>query len=338
MDQLTLDKIIEMTKNGVSRQEIAAQHNLKPDQVRHIQRTHGLTKKRGKKPTTQEIDQIKIMRDQNFTLSQISKQLNLTIGVISGIIRKFDFPKKITFLKQAEHEEFVKNQYVRDVDTRIRGASRAWTDDEINHLRKLKSEDLSNEKIASFLGRSLNSVRNKLLMLGIYKNIPDRWSDEETALLECLLRDGKTIYDIGAVIDKDIFVIQRKADYMGYALSIDVSNAQAVNLDDVLHIKHKHSRVSAAARDIIFTITEADLLDKYNKQKGKCFYTGLYLNLTNGPHKISIDRMDSSGGYEKDNIVLCCVIVNIMKSDFHVQDFLSICKSITENNQFKLSI
>jgi len=46
-------------------------------------------------------------------------------------------------------------------------------------------------------------------------------------------------------------------------------------------------------------------------------------------YNISIDRIDSSKGYTKDNIQLVGSIINIMKNDIKEEDFLLFVSSIT---------
>ena len=41
---------------------------------------------------------------------------------------------------------------------------------------------------------------------------------------------------------------------------------------------------------------------------------------------VSVERLDSSVGYTKENTVLVCNAVNRMKSDFEVDDFVYFCK------------
>jgi len=71
-------------------------------------------------------------------------------------------------------------------------------------------------------------------------------------------------------------------------------------------------------------ISERDFVEWYQSQQKKCFYCGLreedlhnvkdaYNNKTN---RLSVDRMDSSRGYEMGNIVLCCLRCNHIKGDF----------------------
>ena len=70
----------------------------------------------------------------------------------------------------------------------------------------------------------------------------------------------------------------------------------------------------------------------YNKQKGRCFYSGIQMvSEINSPYKISIDRVDSKKGYQKDNIVLCCWVVNKIKNNLSVEDFINICQKVALN-------
>ena len=62
------------------------------------------------------------------------------------------------------------------------------------------------------------------------------------------------------------------------------------------------------------------ILDLYEKQKGLCALSGIrmtFIKKTDGNKihtNLSIDRIDSSIGYEIGNIQLVCAIVNVMKS------------------------
>lgn len=81
-------------------------------------------------------------------------------------------------------------------------------------------------------------------------------------------------------------------------------------------------KYDANLRDIIFLLKEEDITAQYKKQKGVCFYTGETLSWTKGDNnKISIDRIDSTLGYEVGNIVLCCARVNIMKGNLPQEQF-----------------
>lgn len=79
-------------------------------------------------------------------------------------------------------------------------------------------------------------------------------------------------------------------------------------------------------------VSEIDLeyiVELWNKQNGKCYYTGLDMELKTTLEKtetktnkmiLSIDRKNSSLGYTKDNVVLCCWCVNNIKQDLTIEE------------------
>ena len=79
-------------------------------------------------------------------------------------------------------------------------------------------------------------------------------------------------------------------------------------------------------------VSEVDLeyiVELWNKQNGKCYYTGLDMELKTTLEKtetktnkniVSIDRKNSSLGYTKDNVVLCCWCVNNIKQDLTIEE------------------
>jgi rubredoxin len=63
-----------------------------------------------------------------------------------------------------------------------------------------------------------------------------------------------------------------------------------------------------------------------------CHYSGVDLTMERKlPNTFSIDRIDSSKGYTKDNVVPCAYIVNIMKNHFEADEFIKYCKLIASN-------
>jgi hypothetical protein len=71
-----------------------------------------------------------------------------------------------------------------------------------------------------------------------------------------------------------------------------------------------------------------------------CYYTGIPLTTdANQYNTVSLDRMDSTKGYVKGNVALCCEIVNRMKQELSCDDFVSYCKRVVDTcTQRKLSI
>jgi len=90
----------------------------------------------------------------------------------------------------------------------------------------------------------------------------------------------------------------------------------------------------------ISNLTLKQLHNLYQKQDGKCFYTGEKLEHSyeyNNPRRfnlISLDRLDSEKGYTISNVVFCCWGINKMKNNIPFKKFILICKIISERMYF----
>lgn len=73
----------------------------------------------------------------------------------------------------------------------------------------------------------------------------------------------------------------------------------------------------------------------WNKQSGKCALTGLPMTYKFYEGRVntnlSIDRIDSSRGYTKDNVQLVCMVANQMKNDLSQDELFRICELIINN-------
>lgn len=100
-----------------------------------------------------------------------------------------------------------------------------------------------------------------------------------------------------------------------------------------------NARARAKLRKREYTILIQDLYDLYKSQNGLCALSGIKLTYSKrnnkriSPYNISIDRIDSSKGYTKDNIHLVCASINSMKLDYSVQEFIELCKQVYEFNR-----
>ena len=99
--------------------------------------------------------------------------------------------------------------------------------------------------------------------------------------------------------------------------------------EKLLQVRWLGAKSRAFKKGIDFTITLTDLELLRDRQNNKCYYTGIEFNNDNsGVTSISIDRIDSSGGYTIDNIRLVCTLVNKMKSDRTEEGFLNCVRDI----------
>ena len=100
------------------------------------------------------------------------------------------------------------------------------------------------------------------------------------------------------------------------------SNNLRVYLADVL----KTSKQSAKKRNIDCHELDVDfLVELYNKQNGKCAISGIPMTHIAGqgiiPTNISMDRIDNSVGYKKDNVQLTCRFINHAKMNMSMEEF-----------------
>lgn len=94
-----------------------------------------------------------------------------------------------------------------------------------------------------------------------------------------------------------------------------------------------HSKkLSAECRNLEFLITIEELWDIYLTQNKKCALSGVDIGWKNVGqiHTASIDRINSSIGYIKDNVQLVHKDVNFMKQNFEQNYFIEMCKLIAD--------
>ena len=97
-----------------------------------------------------------------------------------------------------------------------------------------------------------------------------------------------------------------------------------------------HAKQNARQCDISLE----DLYSQYKKQNGKCIYSGIPLifvrrGRTYRKGNASIDRIDSSEGYTKNNIQWVHKDINRMKTNFTNEYFIKLCNIVSENMNTK---
>lgn len=82
------------------------------------------------------------------------------------------------------------------------------------------------------------------------------------------------------------------------------------------------------------TITIEEAWDMFQKQNRKCALSGIILSFPNVYNdkscNASLDRIDSSKGYTKENCQWVHKDINIMKNKFNQDYFIKICKLISD--------
>lgn len=111
------------------------------------------------------------------------------------------------------------------------------------------------------------------------------------------------------------------------------------------HVRYEYKSVLSRLKNLVakakgrrwkVEITYEYLVALWESQNGLCTYSGLPLTYeANQSNTVSLDRIDSKLGYIEGNVQLVCAMVNRMKQEFAEADFLSMCRTITENTKTK---
>ena len=85
-------------------------------------------------------------------------------------------------------------------------------------------------------------------------------------------------------------------------------------------------------RGYAWELTPQDVIDMWVKQEGVCALSGIPIGWAEKglTATVSIDRIDSSEGYLKENVQLLHKDVNMMKQAFSQEHFVALCRSVAD--------
>lgn len=99
------------------------------------------------------------------------------------------------------------------------------------------------------------------------------------------------------------------------------------------------AKTRAKKNGIAFEIDKEFILQLLDHQDHRCAVTGLPFTRTteHGEYDLSIDRLNSDLGYEKDNVVLVCNRANVMKNNMSLPMFVWWCKAVANYDEDRRS-
>ena len=111
------------------------------------------------------------------------------------------------------------------------------------------------------------------------------------------------------------------------------------DLDRLLLERWHGVKDRAKKKGLIMNFEWIYLKELWIKQNGLCVITGLPMTYTmccgRVSTNVSVDRIDSTKGYIKENIQLICMAVNQMKSDLSLSELFFFCSKILKNNNYE---
>ena len=127
--------------------------------------------------------------------------------------------------------------------------------------------------------------------------------------------------------------VSRRARKSGESLESHLKRAASV-------VKHR-----AKKQGIPFNLSGEILLSIWKEQDGRCAMSGAPLThhrrnetgsikrLLYSPTNVSIDRINPDGPYVRENIMLVCAAVNVMRRNMQVDEFVMWCRMISDNDR-----
>lgn len=200
----------------------------------------------------------------------------------------------------------------------------------VDIINEFLEKDWSYSKIAKFFGVSNGQVSKFCKSRNLLSKKTKR-----TLILQKLREEGKFQCRVCNLIFNIDDRVIRYNDYIcSDCVPADrLRHAKSLGLEQHISKKLLAAKIKCRHLNREFNLVKQDILNLWNKQNGKCYYSGLEMSVMHDdPMIFSIDRIESSKGYTKDNIVLCCLTFNVMKLDFSKTDFIKYCKIIAENN------
>lgn len=101
---------------------------------------------------------------------------------------------------------------------------------------------------------------------------------------------------------------------------------------NMLLYKLINAKYRAKKKSYLFELDLDFLKELKLAQDNKCIYTGIEFKEDDPLYDVSIDRIDSSKGYTKDNVQLVTNIINYMKAEYPEEIFVEMCKKVYLNS------
>jgi hypothetical protein len=160
------------------------------------------------------------------------------------------------------------------------------------------------------------------------------WTEEEIKILKDSFPKRSITY-CAKLLKVDHGTVKDKIVELGLEQHIRPCRQVAWGYKDITSERWYTIIYGAKSRNLELKITIEDVWDLYLKQNKKCALTGwpVLYSQDRKETTASLDRIDSTKGYTKDNIQILHRLVNKLKLDCSQDMFLKMCKDIAKNSK-----
>lgn len=268
----------------------------------------------------------------------IAKKFSVEQNSVLRFLRKFDIKvrkiaahatrneRKIGIIGSGESElmdsfwnRIINNARVRNIDFSITKKEAIDILHSQNYVCCLSGLPLSLPQVTNDIYKKTASL-DRIDRSFIYSKETVQWVNKDINLIKWV-KNNKEFYDICKAVTL-------------YQISGN-KYLESKTIDKVMGEHFGRYRYRAKVDNIEFAITKDDLVNLYNKQKGRCAISGEELSMPLNSKQmklslcnISLDRIDSNRGYLPDNIQYVTVSINMMKINYPQEEFINYCKLV----------
>lgn len=192
--------------------------------------------------------------------------------------------------------------------------------------KRLEANKLHSEKMKGKVPYKMTDEVRKKISNSLIGNIPPNKGLQRQDILKKVER-----YKLGLEIECIHHGLHNKWTFHSennVRCNICAGERQKISIkNNPLKFLIRYAKTHSKSQNRVFDIDVKDLENLMTSQNFSCALTGIEFSEDIRP---SLDRIDSSKGYEKGNIQLVLQDINRMKSNFSLERFLYLCKKVIE--------
>jgi len=272
------------------------------------------------------------------------------INKYNSLLDKFDDQRLIKLFSK-NRDQIKSEGYDRTISDKLANilAKQIWSDENRERVNELSRKSYQKHKEKY---RERRKIKNKIWWANLSEEKKKEKNElkikhyhDDKAYRDKMSRDAKKRRDNRSEEQKKADDLKSRKYAKVYAKKQQIKLEDTGDYKVFLQWKRRKVQASARGRNIEFNLSKDFLYELYEKQKGNCYYTGkkMVLKIYSGikPNReniqlfkdyLTIDRLDSSKGYEKGNVALCTLKVNTAKGSLSYDEFLQIANFVKKRD------